>query len=255
MKDVRAIDVVLPAHNEAEAIGTVMREFYRVAHDEDGIDLRLVVAEDGSSDNTREIVELVAKEIPVFLLPQAPRKGYSRGVLDGLRATTAPLVSFSDSDGQCDPADLVRLMGHLEGFDMVVGYRRTRDDSLFRRGISRAFRVVYEMLFPVRLRDPSCPFLVIRREAIPRVLEGSPGILRQGFWWEFNARANAAGLRVAEIPINHRGRTAGRTQVYHLRKVPRIATEHLRGLFTLRRELRDSRTTNVAPHPAQGIKA
>jgi dolichol-phosphate mannosyltransferase len=253
MGTVHAIDVVLPAHNEEEAIGDVLREFYRVAHSENGIDLRLVVAEDGSTDTTREIVELVSKEIPVFLLPQGPRKGYSKGVLDGLRATSAPLVSFSDSDGQCDPADLIRLINQLEGYDMVVGYRKTRDDSLFRRSISRAFRVAYEMLFPVRLRDPSCPFLVIRREAIPRVLEGSPGILRQGFWWEFNARANAAGLRVTEIPINHRGRTAGRTQVYHLRKLPRIAVEHLRGLITLRKELRSRRSVNGAPGSVHDI--
>jgi glycosyltransferase involved in cell wall biosynthesis len=237
MATIHAIDVVLPAHNEEEAIGDVLREFYRIAHEKDGIDLRLVVAEDGSTDRTREVVETVGQDFPVLLLAKAPRKGYSRGVLDGLRATSAPLISFSDSDGQCDPSDLVRLLNHLDGFDMVVGYRKPRGDSLFRRAISRAFRVVYEALFPVRLHDPSCPFLIIRREALSRVLEGSPGILRQGFWWEFNARANAAGLHVNEIPVHHRTRTAGKTQVYHLQKVPRIAIEHIRGLFQLRREL------------------
>lgn len=235
------IDVVLPAHNEEAVIGEVLREFYRVAHDECGIDLRLVVAEDGSSDRTREVVAIAAESLPIFLLPQAARKGYSQGVLDGIRATSAPLVAFSDSDGQCDPADLATLVNALGDNDMVVGYRFPRDDSAFRRVISRAFRFVYERLFPVRLRDPSCPFLVIRQGAIEKILRGNPGILRQGFWWEFNARANSAGLRVVQVPVHHRSRLAGKTQVYHLKKLPGIAREHLRGLFTLARELRHLR--------------
>jgi dolichol-phosphate mannosyltransferase len=245
---VHAVDVVLPAHNEEGAIAEVLREFYRVAHDEGGVDLRFVIAEDGSSDRTREVVTSLSTEFPLFLLPQAPRKGYSRGVLDGIRATSAPLVAFSDSDGQCDPADLVRLIDALGDHDMVVGFRHPRDDSFFRRAISRAFRLVYERCFFVRLKDPSCPFLVIRQEAIEGVLRGTPGILQQGFWWEFNARAQAAGLSVAQIPVHHRSRVAGKTQVYQLRKLPRIAGEHLKGLFTLRKELLPLRSMPVAVH-------
>lgn len=245
---IHQVDVVLPAHNEEAAIGDVLLEFYRIAHDEYGLDIRLVVAEDGSSDRTRSVVESIAAQLPVYLLPQAPRKGYSRGVLDGLRATSAPLVAFSDSDGQCDPADLAMLIDRLNGYDMVIGYRSPRGDSMFRKVISRAFRFVYELCFPVRLRDPSCPFLVIRRDAIESVLRGNPGILRQGFWWEFNARANAAGLKVGQFPVHHRPRIAGKTQVYHLRKLPSIASEHLRGLFKLRKELQLHREFAASQH-------
>jgi glycosyltransferase involved in cell wall biosynthesis len=237
------IDVVLPAHNEEASIGDVLREFYLVAHDRDGIDLRLVVAEDGSSDGTRREVTSAAAALPVFLLPAAPRKGYSKGVLDGIIATSAPLVAFSDSDGQCDPADLAGLVAALGNHDMVLGYRNPRHDTFFRRAISWAFRVVYERIFPVRLRDPSCPFLVIRQESIPAVLRGHPGILQQGFWWEFNARAQAAGLSIVQVPVRHRARMAGNTQVYKLRKLPRIAGGHLKGLIELRRELRRLRLT------------
>jgi glycosyltransferase involved in cell wall biosynthesis len=240
----RAIDVVLPAHNEEASIGDVLREFYQVAHDRDGIDLRLVVAEDGSSDGTRREVLSAAASLPVFLLPEAPRKGYSKGVLDGILATSAPLVAFSDSDGQCDPGDLARLIGALGTNDMVLGYRSPRHDTFFRRAISHAFRLAYERIFPVRLRDPSCPFLVIRQDAIHKVLRGHPGILQQGFWWEFNARAQAAGLRIVQVPVHHRDRMAGTTQVYKIKKLPRIAGEHLRGLFELRRELRSLRLTS-----------
>ncbi len=232
------VDVVMPAHNEGQSIGNTIREFHRTVSGSDGIDVRFVVSEDGSTDDTCDVVLALAKELPVHLLTFPERKGYSRAVVDGLKDTTAGIVCFVDGDGQCDPADLRSLVAHLPGHDMVVGYRHPRRDSTLRKLISGAFKLVYERLFPVRLRDPSCPYVVVRREALEKILRGNPGILKQGFWWEFNARAAAAGLAVGEVPVRHRVRAAGTTQVYRLRNIPRIAYEHTLGLFTLRRELR-----------------
>ncbi len=231
------IEIVIPAHNEGEAIGEVLREFYRVVHDQQGHSIGFVVCEDGSTDNTCEVVEQVAEQIPIRLLSSPERKGYSCAVLDGIRATTCELVGFIDSDGQCDPCDFDRLHQVLQGADLVVGYRSPRSDPWFRKLMSGAFRVVYRALFPVALNDPSCPFLLVRREALARILRGQPGILRQGFWWEFNARAATAGLTVRQVAVHHRNRLAGETRVYRAGKIPRIAAAHLLGLFKLRKEL------------------
>jgi glycosyltransferase involved in cell wall biosynthesis len=231
------VDVVMPAHNEGSSIRDTICEFYKVVHDHLGIQVRFVVAEDGSTDDTCEVIQQVAKEVPVLLLSFPERKGYSRAVVDGLRETTAEIVGFVDSDGQCDPADLPALLDGLEGNDLVVGFRHPRSDPVFRRLISWAFGTVYRVMFPVRLRDPSCPYIAIRRDALKRVLAGSPGVLKQGFWWEFNARASARGLRVTQVPVRHRERAAGATQIYRPSTLPRIAYEHLFGLFALRREL------------------
>lgn len=233
-----SIQVVLPAHNEGEGIALTLREFHRVVQVEAGIPIRFLVCEDGSTDNTCDVVRDVGRDLPVRLLSFGVRKGYSKAVVDGFRATDAPLVGFIDSDGQCDPKDFKSLVEALDGNDMVIGFRNPRMDSRFRKVISGAFGTVYRALFPVKVKDPSCPYLVVRREALMRILRGNPGILRQGFWWEFNARSQAAGLRIAQRPVSHRARTAGTTQVYKLGKIPGIAIEHLRGLFTLRSEIR-----------------
>jgi glycosyltransferase involved in cell wall biosynthesis len=235
------IDIVLPAHNEGDGIGVVLREFFDVAS-ADGVDVRFVVCEDGSTDNTVEVVKTLADELPITLITSKERKGYSRAVVDGLRETTADVVGFIDSDGQCDPSDLAQLVARLPGNDLVVGYRVPRNDAWYRRVMSRSFKFVYERLFPVRLPDPSCPYMVIRQEVLSEVLRGSPGRLRQGFWWEFYARANAAGLRLATVPVHHRPRLAGETRVYRPTKIPGIAVEHLRALFTLKRELAELRS-------------
>jgi glycosyltransferase involved in cell wall biosynthesis len=231
--DLGPIDVVLPAHNEAGSIGATIQEFHDVASAR-GFDVRFVVCEDGSTDGTTDIVRELSTRLPVTLLSSPERKGYSRAVIDGLRATTAGMVCFIDSDGQCDPNDLGNLAEAFNGVDLVVGYRNPRADTLMRKMMSGAFRVLYERLFAVRLTDPSCPYLLISQPALRLVLTGNLGILKQGFWWEFNARAEAAGLTVREIPVQHRVRAAGQTQVYRLNRIPRIATEHVLGLWKLR---------------------
>jgi glycosyltransferase involved in cell wall biosynthesis len=154
-----------------------------------------------------------------------------------LHAAESDIVGFVDSDGQCDPHDFSRLLAAIKGFDFVIGYRQPRRDRWIRLAMSRAFGVVYRLLFSVRLRDPSSPYCVMRRAALDKVLSGNIGILKQGFWWEFNARILAHGFRMTEVPVTHRGRMSGGTQIYRPFQVPKIAWQHLCGLLTLKREL------------------
>jgi glycosyltransferase involved in cell wall biosynthesis len=234
------IDLVLPAHNEGESIGQTLQEFYQVATVEQGYAIRFIVCEDGSKDNTVAVIQETAKSVPIHLITGPERKGYSRAVIDGFKASTAPLVGFIDSDGQCDPKDFASLYKEMaqKDVDLVVGYRNPRQDHWIRLAMSRAFNQVYKMYFDVGLKDPSCPYLLIKREALMRVLDGNVGILRQGFWWEFFARARARKLSITQVPVAHRIRTAGETVVYRPTKVPGIAYEHLLGLRKLSAELK-----------------
>jgi dolichol-phosphate mannosyltransferase len=231
------IDVVLPVHNEGASIAGTLREFHTKVAGEQKIPIRFVICEDGSSDNTVPVLNALAQELPIKLISDPVRKGYSRAVIDGLLATDAEWVTCIDSDGQCDPADFGTLAAACEGQDMVIGYRNPRSDTAMRKLMSRAFGFVYRLYFDVRLRDPSCPYVFINRSGLDAILAGKVGILKQGFWWEFVARATALGLRIKELPVRHRVRTSGVTQVYRLGKIPRIAIEHLAGLHRLRREL------------------
>ncbi len=233
------IDLILPAHNEAGSIGETLTEFYQVVTEGQHLPLRFVVCEDGSTDNTVEIVRKLSETLPILLLSEPMRKGYSRAVIDGFRASTSSLVGFIDSDGQCDPADFARLLElqRTTDCDLVIGYRNPRQDHWIRLLMSGLFKMAYGCFFRSRLRDPSCPYLLMKREALLKILQGNVGILKQGFWWEFGARAAAHGLRIEQLPVAHRRRTSGVTQVYRPSKVPRIAWEHLCGLVHLKREL------------------
>jgi glycosyltransferase involved in cell wall biosynthesis len=232
------IDVVLPVHNEGASIAATLREFHRVVMVESGQPIRFVVCEDGSSDNTVAVLQALTTELPLKLISDPIRKGYSKAVIDGFRATTSEWVGFIDSDGQCDPADMMRLAAlRSENIDLVMGWRNPRSDPWIRKAMSGAFGFVYHVFFRVAVRDPSCPYLLINRAGLEKILSGNVGILKQGFWWEFLARAVGAKLRIVEAPVRHRVRAAGVTQVYRPTKVPRIAAEHLIGLYRLRGEL------------------
>lgn len=239
------IDIVLPVHNEGASIAATLREFHRVVTLEGGQPIRFVVCEDGSSDDTVPVLQKLASELPLKLISDPVRKGYSRAVIDGFRATTSDWVGFIDSDGQCDPTDLLALAALRDGHDLVMGWRSPRSDPWVRKAMSGAFKAVYRLFFHVPVHDPSCPYLLINRAGLEIILSGNVGILKQGFWWEFLARAVAVNLRIFEARVRHRVRASGVTQVYRPAKVPRIVAEHLLGLYRLRREL-DARRRSSA---------
>jgi glycosyltransferase involved in cell wall biosynthesis len=236
-KAAEAIDVVVPAHNEGASIGHTLRDFYSIVAVQNHIPIRFVVCEDGSTDDTVPVIERLSQEIPLKLISDPVRKGYSRAVIDGMRGTESEWVAFIDSDGQCDPRDFTRLLALRNRADLVIGWRSPRRDPRVRKIMSHAFGLVYRAMFDVHVRDPSCPYLLVRQVGLKRILAGKAGILKQGFWWEFLARASALRLRIVEIPVRHLVRKSGVTKVYRPTKIPRIAIEHLLGLWKLRREL------------------
>lgn len=237
------VDIVVPVHNEGASIGTTLREFHREVAGRAKTPIRFIVCEDGSTDDTVPVLDALARDLPMKLISDPVRKGYSRAVIDGLRAADSEWIACIDSDGQCDPADFARFAALRDGADLVMGWRNPRSDTWIRRFMSGAFGLVYRILFNVRLHDPSCPYILVRRTSLERLLAGRIGILQQGFWWEFAARASALGLVIREVPIHHRRRVSGTTQVYRPTRIPRIAAEHLFGLWKLREELKCGRST------------
>jgi glycosyltransferase involved in cell wall biosynthesis len=243
-----SIEIALTAHDEEATIGSTVGDFLAAA-DRHGLDVEVLVAEDGSSDRTREVVAEVAECSGgrVRLTPRAERKGYSLAVTDAYLLARREVVVCCDGDGQYVPDDLPRLLAALAPGTIVAGARSPRQDPRPRLVASWAFGCVYRLLSSVRMKDPSSPFVVAFRNDVMQFLPASP-VLPQGFWWEFFARADAAGLRIVEVPVAHR-RREGPTRVYRLSRIPRIALVHVVGLVRMRRELKRGSPENVSPAP------
>ena len=231
------LQVLLPIHNEAASIEATVREIYEALAPQ--VHVEFLLCEDGSTDGTKEILSRLAAEIPAKVMLASGRKGYSKAVRDGMLAADAPYLLCLDSDGQCDPADFARFWEARNSADVVIGRRVKRADAWPRRVLSRVFYMAWQALFRVPVHDPSCPF-VLTPISVVRTVVHELGEMQQGFWWEFVARVHARGYRIEELPIEHRRRAAGVTQVYRLKKLPGIGYRHFRALFRIWKQARST---------------
>ena len=224
------VEVLLPVHNEAETIERTIREIFVELSRK--VRMRFIICEDGSKDATKEVLTRLRTEIPMTLILSDFRKGYSRAVRDGMEALNAPYLLCLDSDGQCDPKDFWQFWEARNDSDVLIGLRVHRADTLLRRLLSRFFYLFYQLLYRVPVHDPSCPYVLARKEVAGRLVP-ELGEMQQGFWWEFVARLYRHGFSIKELPVNHRLRAGGVTQVYHFRKMPGIFYRHFLALFKI----------------------
>jgi len=233
MNQASELEILLPAHNERDSIGPTLKDIHQAITSR--MPARMVICEDGSTDGTPEEIRRLATQMPIVLHSSTERKGYSRAMKEGLLATEAPWVLCLDSDGQCDPEDFWKLWERRGEAPVLVGWRHPRRDPPARLLLSRFFYLNFKALFPVALHDPSSPMVLMNRRVLLDIVP-LMGRMDQGFWWEFSARCHLSGISPIEIPIRHRLRSAGETQIYRFRKMPGIFARHLRALFALRFE-------------------
>jgi glycosyltransferase involved in cell wall biosynthesis len=224
------IEILLPVFNEGAAIEATVRELYSELAPR--VSLRFVICEDGSDDNTKDVLHELSQILPIRLVSSKKRKGYSRALIDGMSVSQAQYVLCLDADGQLDPTDFWRFWDIRNSCDVALGWRLHRADSWMRIFASRAFYHLYQCLYHVPVHDPSCPFVLINRRMIEAILNDM-GSMKEGFWWEFIARAYRCGFSIKELPVNHRPRKNGTTHVYKSKDLLRIGFQHFSALFSV----------------------
>lgn len=229
------IDVVVPAHDEADTIEATLDEL--VAALSSWSTPRVIVCEDGSRDATPELVRSLATRLPIVACTSRERLGYAGGLLRGLALVRSEHALVLDGDGQYDPRDAERLFARREQADLVLGRRAPRHDSPLRLTMSASFGAVYQALFHTPVHDPSCSFALLRRASVWPILR-EVRHLPFGFWWELVARAHAAGLTIVEQDVHHRARAQGGSRAFPLRSIPARSLAQLRGLGRLWLDLR-----------------
>lgn len=197
--------VVIPFYNESANAAALLAEIVTTMQAVRG-GYELLMVNDGSTDNTAEILARVAASHPQCqLLDLRPNRGQAGALYHGLKAATAPLVITMDGDGQNCPADIPDLLAKLGTADMIVGIRQQRQDSWFRRNISRLANAVRSRILGDRMHDSGCALKVFRREVVASFIP-----IRTLYSF-MPAMAVAAGFRVVETPVTHRPRGGGKS--------------------------------------------
>ena len=233
------VSLLLPVHNEAEIIEKIILEFYNEIGTK--IPLNLCVSEDGSTDGTKDVLLELNDKIPMTLVLGEERKGYMKGVKDGLRKTNSDFVFFVDSDGQHVASDFWKLFEKRNSYDMIVGRKIKRDDPPLRIVLSKVFHWMVRTLFRLPIHDPDTAFRIINARVIDEVLDETK-FLDYSFWTEFTVRAFAKGFKLGEVPVVHKRRLNGSTRLYNSDKLLGIVVKQMVGLFKLWGEIRTRRS-------------
>ena len=203
-----AVSVVIPAMNEEAPIADVVREVIAT-----GIPREVIVVDNASTDRTAERAQAAGARVV-----SEPTPGYGRACATGVRsvAPECEVIVFLDGDGS-DCAELTpRLVEPIfnNEQDFVIGSRtrgeREPGSMNFQQVFSgRVAGVLLKLLYGVSYTD-MCPFRAIRSDALTRL-----GLREQTYGWnlEMQMRAARAGLRILEVPVNHRCRTGGESKV------------------------------------------
>jgi len=224
--------VILPVYNEKDGIHIVLKAWKKEL-DRHHISYRILVCEDGSTDGTKEILKSIKNKFKLLLNQKRYRRSYGGAVIDGIKSSRSEFILCIDSDGQCDPQDFSKFWKKRDKADVIMGWRTKRSDPLQRRVYSSLFKVVFLLLFPTQLNDPSCPFVLFKKRKI------EPNIymlkfLKEGFWWGFVGMCIKKDISIHQIPVRHKQRISGDTRVYTLTKIPYIAVNNLIGLVQLK---------------------
>ena len=221
------VSVIVPVFNEADNLKELLPALFRSLEGL-GLSHEVIVVDDGSIDQTGEIVRQLAR--PQLRLVQLRRNaGQTAALMAGIRFSKGDILVSMDGDLQNDPADIPQLLAKLDqGYDLVSGWRQNRQDAPLRRNLpSWVANRLISAVSGVHLHDYGCTLKAYRRRALQ-------GVQLYGEMHRFiPIYAYWNGARVTEIPVRHHARRHGVSH-YNLKRVPKVLFDLLVVVFLLR---------------------
>ncbi len=231
------LSVFFPAYNDAGTIASLVITSVKVAATLSD-DYEVIVVNDGSTDDTAQILDELARIYPehVRIVHHQKNRGYGGALRTGFATATKDFVFYTDGDGQYDPAEMTLLWSAMTNdVDWVNGWKISRSDPMHRIVIGRLYHHYVKMLFNLEVRDVDCDFRLMRRQIFDVVrLEKNSGVI----CLEMMKKFKDAGFRVAEHPVHHYHRVHGQSQFFNFPRVFRtlIDVHKLWWLLVVRRE-------------------
>jgi len=214
------LSLVIPCYNEEASLPSLFAALDGAVADltKLGHNVEVIAVDDGSRDGSPKLLRDATVERPWLRVIRLSRNfGQTAAMAAGFAASSGEVICPLDADMQNDPADVPLLLAKLdEGYDVVSGWRKDRQDKAVTRKLPSAIaNRLISRITGVRLHDYGCTLKAYRREAMQ-------GVHLYGEMHRFiPIYAAWHGARVTEIPVRHHPRRAGETK-YGLGRIPNV---------------------------------
>lgn len=203
------LSIVIPVFNEEKNVALLHKEILEVFK-KDNLKGEIIFVDDGSSDGTVEEIKKMHSLKAIFF-----RRNFGQtAALDaGIKASQGEIIITMDGDLQNDPADISLLLDKLdEGFDVVSGWRKKRQDPFSKKFLSQGADKLRKLLINDGIHDSGCTLKAYKKECFE-------GIDLYGEMHRFiPAIIRINGFKIGEIEVHHRARVAGKTK-YNYKRV------------------------------------
>jgi glycosyltransferase involved in cell wall biosynthesis len=213
------LSIVVPLYNEADNVAPLV-DAVLATDAQLPAKWELVLVDDGSRDGTfARSCECAARDARVRVVRLRRNYGQTAAMAAGIAVARGTVIVTMDGDLQNDPADIPRLLSRLaEGFDIVAGWRRRRQDDRARVLFSKGANRIIAGVLGAPVRDTGCSLKAFRAD----LLHGLP--LYGDMHRFIPAISRLAGARLAQIEVNHRPRTAGASK-YGFSRIWKVALD------------------------------
>lgn len=231
--------IVIPAYNEADNIKQCVEDWYPVveAHHSEG-ESRLVIINDGSTDDTGRILMDLAQSRPLLLPLTKENGGHGSAVLFGYRYAIeqgAEFIFQTDSDGQTIPAEFEKFWAERNDYDAVIGTRAVRGDGKGRKFVENTVCFMLRLFFGVKVKDANAPFRLMRSGLVEKYIDklpkdyNIPNIMFTTYFVYYEEKVDF-------IPITFKPRQGG-TNSLNMKKIFKIGWRAIGDFRKLRREM------------------
>lgn len=206
-----SISIIIPVYNEAQNIPIIYKrivEVFTSANQNYRDNFEILFVDDGSTDESFESCVKISDQDQHVRVVQFRRNfGKTAALQAGFSLSRGDYVVTIDGDMQEDPAEMFNLLDTIQqGFDLVSGWRKHRNDPLAKTIPSKIFNWVVSKLTGIPLHDFNCGFKAYRSEVIKE-------IKLYGELHRFiPVLAHQRGFRITEIPVKHQGRKFGNSK-------------------------------------------
>lgn len=204
---IKSISVVIPAFNEEDRIGATIQKIYDYLKEKSET-FEIIVVDDGSSDNTVDVVRNASERIKnIKVLSNGSNKGKGFSVRNGILNSTCSLVLISDADLSTPIEEIEKFFPWIDsGYDIVIGSRGLEESEIlkkqpwYRQSMGKTFNEMVKILVLNDFDDTQCGFKIFKSDAAKRVFSLSK-IDGFAFDVEILFIAKKMGFRTKEVPV------------------------------------------------------